>query len=253
MGSSTIQTALQISIISLIRERRYNALTCRPTGVADDRSNCIAAADNSGSREWWNGRFYCRYRCYTRRDASARRFTYVAETTDEPGAPSRPAGGWSRVRANLLRRILQDQCGSRFSVRFPGPEATTGVLSMMFSTPGFYCVVAEHEGRIVGSNCLDERSVIAGVGPITIDPGAQNLGIGRRLMQAVMDRANEQRARNPAGTGRVSQPLALALCWPWLRYPGASCLHAGTNGATELCRMCRATGRARRSWMLAMP
>jgi GNAT superfamily N-acetyltransferase len=81
-----------------------------------------------------------------------------------------------------------------FPCDFPGPEAATGVLSTMFSSPGFYCVVAEHEGRIVGSNCLDERSVIAGVGPITIDPGAQNLGIGRRLMHAVMDRASEQGA-----------------------------------------------------------
>jgi hypothetical protein len=34
------------------------------------------------------------------------------------------------------------------------------------------------------------------VGPITIDPGAQNLGIGRKLMQAVMDRAH---ARGAAG------------------------------------------------------
>jgi|SRR5579864_8639533 len=81
-----------------------------------------------------------------------------------------------------------------FLCDFPGPGAATGVLSMMFSTAGFYCVVAEHEGRVVGSNCLDERCVISGVGPITIDPGAQNLGIGRTLMQAVMDRANEQGA-----------------------------------------------------------
>ena len=100
----------------------------------------------------------------------------------------------ARLRTNLLRRLLHDQWGSRFPVRFPGPEAAIGVLSMMFSDPGFYCVVAEHEGRIVGSNCLDERSIISGVGPITIDPGAQNLGIGRRLMQAVMDHANEQGA-----------------------------------------------------------
>ena len=77
---------------------------------------------------------------------------------------------------------------------FPGPEAATGVLSMMFANDGFYCVVAEIEGRIVGSNCLDERSMIAGVGPITVDPGAQNLGIGRKLMQAVMDRASARRA-----------------------------------------------------------
>jgi len=66
----------------------------------------------------------------------------------------------------------------------------------MFSTPGFYCVVAESEGRIVGSNRLDQRSIIAGIGPITIDPKAQSSGIGRDLMRAVMLRANE---KNPAG------------------------------------------------------
>ncbi len=81
-----------------------------------------------------------------------------------------------------------------FPCDFPGPEAATGVLSMMFSTKGFYGVVAEIEGRIVGSNCLDERAVIAGVGPITVDAGSQNLGVGRKLMQAVIDRANEHRA-----------------------------------------------------------
>ena len=81
-----------------------------------------------------------------------------------------------------------------FPCDFPGLEAPVGILSMMFSSPHFYCVVAEHDGRIVGSNCLDERSVIAGVGPITIDPTVQNLGIGRKLMRAVMERANERRA-----------------------------------------------------------
>ena len=83
-----------------------------------------------------------------------------------------------------------------FPCDFPGPEIATGILSMLFSSPGFYCVVAESEGRIVGSNCLDERSLIAGIGPITVDPGAQNLGVGRKLMQVVMDRARE---RHPAG------------------------------------------------------
>ena len=81
-----------------------------------------------------------------------------------------------------------------FPCDFPGSEASTGLLSMMFSRPDFYCVVAEVDGRIVGSNCLDERSLVRGVGPITIDPSAQNLGVGRKLMQAVMDRANESGA-----------------------------------------------------------
>jgi predicted N-acetyltransferase YhbS len=79
-----------------------------------------------------------------------------------------------------------------FPCDFPAPEASTGVLSMMFSHPAFYCVVAESEGRIAGSNCLDERSIIAGVGPITVDPSGQNRGVGRTLMQAVLDRARDQ-------------------------------------------------------------
>jgi GNAT superfamily N-acetyltransferase len=81
-----------------------------------------------------------------------------------------------------------------FPCDFPGPEAATGLLSMMFSTPDFYCLVAESEGRIIGSNCLYEGSVIAGVGPISIDPSAQGLGVGRTLMQAVIDRSNERGA-----------------------------------------------------------
>jgi ribosomal protein S18 acetylase RimI-like enzyme len=81
-----------------------------------------------------------------------------------------------------------------FPCDFPGPQVAVGILSHMFPSPDFYCVVAECEGRIVGSNCLDERSIIAGIGPITIDPLVQNHGIGRKLMQAVMDRAGERRA-----------------------------------------------------------
>src|SRR6516162_7981272 len=60
---------------------------------------------------------------------------------------------------------------------------------MLIDHPGFYGVVAEQDGRILGSNFLDERSPIAGLGPITVDPTAQNGGIGRRLMEAVIKRA----------------------------------------------------------------
>jgi predicted N-acetyltransferase YhbS len=81
-----------------------------------------------------------------------------------------------------------------FPCDFPNQETAIGALTMLFGHPGFYCVVAESDGRILGSNCLDERSIIAGVGPITIDPDVQNRGAGRRLMQAVMDRANQRGA-----------------------------------------------------------
>jgi predicted N-acetyltransferase YhbS len=81
-----------------------------------------------------------------------------------------------------------------FPCDFPGPEATTRLHAMLFSHPDFYCVVAEKDGQILGSNALDERSVIRGVGPVTVDPGAQNLGVGRKLMEATLDRAHQSGA-----------------------------------------------------------
>src|SRR5882724_1520608 len=80
-----------------------------------------------------------------------------------------------------------------FPPDLPSPEGAIGLLTMMFSHPGFYCVVAESGGRIIGSNCLDERSPIAGVGPITVETSAQNAGAGRKLMQAVLDRAQDRK------------------------------------------------------------
>ena len=79
-----------------------------------------------------------------------------------------------------------------FPPDFPSPDVAVGLLSMMFSHPGFYCVVAESGGRMVGSNCLDERSAIAGLGPNTVDPSFQDRGVGRKLMEAVLVRARER-------------------------------------------------------------
>lgn len=72
---------------------------------------------------------------------------------------------------------------------FPVPDIGVGLMTMLLSHPGYYSVVAEREGRIVGSNFLDERSAIAGVGPITVDPDVQDGGVGRLLMRDVLDRA----------------------------------------------------------------
>jgi GNAT superfamily N-acetyltransferase len=80
-----------------------------------------------------------------------------------------------------------------FSPDFPAPEIAIAVLSAMFAHPGFYCVVAEQDGKIIGSNCLDERTPIAGVGPITVDASVQNRAAGRALMQAVLTRAAERK------------------------------------------------------------
>ncbi len=74
----------------------------------------------------------------------------------------------------------------------PSPEAASQLMAGILSHPGFYSVVAEVDGTIVGSNFLDERSPIFGVGPVTVDPKMQNSSVGRQLMQNILDRAAGQ-------------------------------------------------------------
>src|SRR6516162_4568145 len=88
----------------------------------------------------------------------------------------------------ILYRAFQTLAQSHnFPPDFPSVDVATGLLSMLLASPGFYAVVAEDEGRIVGSNFADQRSQIAGIGPISVDPMVQNQGVGRSLMQAVVD------------------------------------------------------------------
>ncbi|WP_243081960.1 GNAT family N-acetyltransferase [Streptomyces sp. 891-h] len=70
----------------------------------------------------------------------------------------------------------------------------TELIRAELAHPQVYSVVAELDGRVVGSNFLDERSSVVGVGPLTIDPAVQNRGVGRRLMQDVLERATERAA-----------------------------------------------------------
>jgi GNAT superfamily N-acetyltransferase len=80
-----------------------------------------------------------------------------------------------------------------FPPDFPSPELAITLLSEFMAHPHIYGVVAELDGRIVGSNFIDERSIIAGIGPITVDPAVQNRSIGRELMQHVLARVAERR------------------------------------------------------------
>jgi len=85
-------------------------------------------------------------------------------------------------------KSINDKHG--FPPDLPSAEYAADLLNRMFHHPGYYCVVAEMDGRIVGSNCLDERAAVAGIGPITVHPEAQNRGVGRKLMEAVLARAS---------------------------------------------------------------
>ena len=80
-----------------------------------------------------------------------------------------------------------------FPQDFPSPEPAIGLLSMLLSRPDVYSVVAEIDGKPVGSNFMWEHGLIAGIGPITVDPKVQNSTVGKRLMQDVLRHAEERR------------------------------------------------------------
>jgi GNAT superfamily N-acetyltransferase len=143
-----------------------------------------------------------------------------------------------------------------FPPDFPSPEVAANILSMLIEHPGFYGVAAEEDGRLAGSNFIDFRSPIAGIGPISVDPNAQNSGIGRRLMQAVIDEAV---ARNTAGIRLVQtayhnrslslytklgfatrEPLSLLQGTPPAeRFPGYEIAAATRNDLDACNRLCR--------------
>lgn len=125
------------------------------------------------------------------------------------GAASQPAENKNLAASLAIRRATPadaEICGGicyeaffgisqkhGFPADVPSAQHGAGFLSTVFAHPGFFCVVAEQEGKIIGSNCMDERSSIAGIGPITIDPSSQNRSAGRQLMKAVLDRAEERK------------------------------------------------------------
>jgi N-acetylglutamate synthase-like GNAT family acetyltransferase len=80
-----------------------------------------------------------------------------------------------------------------FTPDFPSVDMAIGVMSSLLSHPRFYSVVAEVDGRILGSNFLDERNAIAGLGPITVDPTVQDRSIGRQLMVNAHERVAKKK------------------------------------------------------------
>jgi predicted N-acetyltransferase YhbS len=88
-----------------------------------------------------------------------------------------------------------------FPPDFPSVDVAKGLASSLLSNPRFYSIVAEDntsnsgedKNSIVGNNFLDERSnIVAGVGPLTIDPKYQNKGTGRQLMINALERAKNK-------------------------------------------------------------
>ncbi|AGB23378.1 sortase-like acyltransferase [Mycobacterium sp. JS623] len=96
--------------------------------------------------------------------------------------------------AQTLGRIFFDSFESLatrhgFPIEPGTPEFTEFQMTSMLSTDGIHGLVAESDGKILGSGFQDERGMIVGVGPISVDPAAMDAGVGRALMEALLLRS----------------------------------------------------------------
>ena len=83
-----------------------------------------------------------------------------------------------------------------FPEDFPSVDAGIGLARMMIDRPDIYGVAAEIDGNLAGSNFLWEGDEVDGVGPITVDPAAQNSSVGKRLMLDVLRRSEQNGKRS---------------------------------------------------------
>jgi predicted N-acetyltransferase YhbS len=112
------------------------------------------------------------------------------DLTLRPGRPE-DAEVCARICYEALAGIAEKH---GFPPNIPTLEAARSLVSQRLTDPGFYSVVAEAHGEVIGSNFLDERSPIVGVGPVTVDPAVQDGGAGRALMHDVIQRATRRAA-----------------------------------------------------------
>ena len=98
--------------------------------------------------------------------------------------------------------------------------------------------------QLVGSNFLDERSTIAGLGPITVDPGVQNAGVGGG-MQRVLD-ACGSRSSPACGCFRLATTPARSRCTPRSGSTCGSRSHAAGRALARPPRLPRPPGERAR-------
>ena len=118
------------------------------------------------------------------------------------------------VDAEACGRIIYDAFkgigdAHGFPQDFPSVEVGTQLATMFIANPLIFGVVAEENGRVIGSNFMAEGDPIRAIGPLSVDPDHQGEGVGRRLMEAALDRAREAAGVRLVGDAFNTRSVAL--------------------------------------------
>jgi GNAT superfamily N-acetyltransferase len=79
------------------------------------------------------------------------------------------------------------------NIEVPTIESGCGAAEFHIRSPSSCSAVAEVGGRVVGSCFLDAHSSIRGVAMVSVDPTVQSRGVGRKLMEAVLEQCSGSR------------------------------------------------------------
>src|SRR5690242_34309 len=79
-----------------------------------------------------------------------------------------------------------------FPPDIPSVELATHIMEMLVMRSDFYGVAARVDGKLVGSNFISLTDAVGGVGPITVAPSFDGHGIGRALMNNVVNHARQK-------------------------------------------------------------
>jgi predicted N-acetyltransferase YhbS len=107
-----------------------------------------------------------------------------------PGRPD-DASACGVIAFDAFKSISSEH---NFPWDFPSAAIATDLMQVLLSHPGFYSTVVEADGEVVGSNFMDRRNPIFGIGPISVSPMSQNRAIGRRLMLDALQHAERHGA-----------------------------------------------------------
>ncbi|MHB8575581.1 MAG: GNAT family N-acetyltransferase [Dehalococcoidia bacterium] len=82
-----------------------------------------------------------------------------------------------------------------FPPDFPSTDVARKLIGALVQREDCYCVAARRDGALVGSSFLTLGDDVGGVGPVSVDVSGQGQAVGRHLMRAVLEHAEQQQIR----------------------------------------------------------